>query len=314
MNYKYILSIIIPVYNIENYLVECIESIIPQLNKDVEIIIINDCSTDSTPLICNNYQSKYRNIKVIHNKVCQGVSVARNLGLTIAEGQYISFVDGDDMISSSYVKNILFCINNYNFEMMMFSYTRELEFLDTNLIQKSHISLIDGSRVFEGILGKEKFDGYLWNKIFKNEIIKNNSISFPENVTIWEDMIFVLQYLKQCKKIIDIDQKLYFYRMRANSATSSSISVKKIQDKVSVCKQFLLLDDATDSTIHKQGTYLYSINSIDLLIYYLKNKEYQKIDNLDEIDFYTLNIRYKLKYISLAVFLFTKKFLIKNTE
>lgn len=307
MNYKYILSIIIPAYNIENYLVECIESIIPQLNKDVEIVIINDCSTDSTPLICNNYQSKYRNIKVIHNEVCRGVSVARNLGLSVAEGQYISFVDGDDLISSSYIENILFCINNYNVEMMMFDYTRQLNLLDIHPIQNSHISLIDGHKVFEGILGKEKNDGYLWNKIFKNEIIKNNSISFPENITIWEDMLFVLRYLKVCKIILDIDQRLYFYRIRSDSATNSSISAKTIKDKISVCKQFLLLDADTNSTIHKQATYLLSINSIDLLIYYLKNKKWNEIENLNEICFSVLKIRYKLKYTLLVIFLFIKK-------
>lgn len=309
MDYKYKLSIIIPVYNIEQYLPDCLESILPQLTHNIEVIIINDCSTDLTAKICNSYRDRYENIKVIHNKVCQGVSIARNSGLKIAQGQYISFIDGDDMISSSYIQSILYCIDNYIFEMLMFDYSRELELIDNSLSPKEKVSEIESKEVFEGILNKGKYDGYLWNKIFCNDIIKKNDISFRKNISIWEDMLFVLQYIRECNKILIFNQKLYFYRLRIESATNSSLTLKQFQDKVEVCQQFLLLDKNINSSIYQQSKYHFSINKIDLLFYCLKNKLWVEIDNLDGVNLSSLNKKSKLKYRILTVFLFFKNLL-----
>ena len=117
------ISIIVPVYNVEKYLSQCIESIINQNYKNIEIILVNDGSTDKSGDICDSYSLKDNRIKVIHKKN-EGVSIARNTGLKVATGEYIAFVDGDDFVHEYIYTKLINIINNSKYDLVMCRFYR----------------------------------------------------------------------------------------------------------------------------------------------------------------------------------------------
>lgn len=117
------ISIIVPVYNVEKYLSQCIESIINQNHKNIEIILVNDGSTDKSGDICDKYSLKDNRIKVIHKKN-EGVSIARNTGLKVATGEYIAFVDGDDLVDKDIYTRLINVINNSKYDLVMCRFYR----------------------------------------------------------------------------------------------------------------------------------------------------------------------------------------------
>lgn len=191
-----ILSIIIPLYNQEIKIKTLLDMLTPQLNKNTELIIVNDGSTDSSLSVCKEYD-KFDTLKII-DKSNGGVSSARNAGLNVALGDFITFIDSDDMVSENYVETVL-SLCNINADLIQMNY-----FKMTNNIYKK-IDLVQYS-------GKAEYKDYfellfhnkvnmLWNKIFKRSIIVDNKICFSEELIIAEDIIFIIKYLMNTKDI-----------------------------------------------------------------------------------------------------------------
>lgn len=213
-------SIIVPVYNVENYLRKCLDSIINQTLKNIEIICINDGSTDNSLSILEEYASKDERIIVI-NQENAGVSSARNRGLEIATGEYIAFVDSDDWLEpecyelavSEFQKdpeNDLICwganvINSRN--------ASEKEFLNAQDWYKANES---GKQLLQSQF-VERLPGSLWNYLFKSSIIKQYNLKFS-NYKLGEDLLFVMLYLGNTETIYYIKKELYNYRLTSNSA------------------------------------------------------------------------------------------------
>ncbi len=204
-----LISIIIPAYNVEQYLTACLSSIEQQTYQNYEVILIDDGSIDSTGTICDTVATKDDRFKVIHQKN-QGVSVARNKGIEKARGEYIAFIDSDDKITPEYLSS--------------FSLKNDIE-IQGHVIYENNIqrSVIYSKRKVQKDVAKVfclgPFNSAVWGKIFKTSIIKDNKIVFPVNLCFSEDTIFLLQYIKHCKTLAVFDAAEYIYIKHSGSLT-----------------------------------------------------------------------------------------------
>lgn len=212
-----LISVIVPIYNVASYLPLMLDSLAHQNFKDIEILLINDGSTDCSLEICKDYCLRYSNMKLINQKN-RGVSATRNLGIKRARGQWISFVDADDVIYPNYYEQFSQYINK-SIDMIICKYTRDINDLT---LGNGKSSLESAKKYFANMMDPKlpKYDGYLWNKLFRKEIILQNKIKFDNKLVVWEDMVFVEQYLKYCRYVLFVDDILYFYRKRAISITN----------------------------------------------------------------------------------------------
>lgn len=193
-------SIIIPVYNLEDYLYRCLESVLNQDYNDFEIILINDGSDDNSLNIIEEFKNQYSSkIKVI-SQVNQGVSSARNKGLQEAEGEYIIFIDGDDYIDSNHLSNILEYIGKSKNSFILnslFVETGETTWVIPKASKNYDCSFYG---TLMNILDNHRYQGFLFNKIFSNSVIKSNELKFKENLYYAEDTEFVIRYLLELQK------------------------------------------------------------------------------------------------------------------
>lgn len=218
-------SIIIPVYNTEKFLHACIDSVLAQKFADFELILVDDGSTDSSGRICDEYKDP--RIKVIHREN-SGVSVARNIGINAASGEYMMFVDADDTISPH---TLTVCDKTVcDSDLLMFSYARtgKGKLDDTSepinaydLTEKDRDELIKNVIYYkEGTLSFEVNCNHPVTKVYRTEIIKENKLIFPAGVKIAEDKYFNFSAFPHCKKIRHIDNRMYLVTDHANSATA----------------------------------------------------------------------------------------------
>ena len=205
------ISVIVPVHNAENYLEKCLNSIIPQLSDQDEILLMNDWSTDSSTQICEEYSKKYNNIFTQYNEN-GGPSKTRNLGIEKAAGKYLLFIDSDDYLKENYVVKMLEDIENYELTVCSYSFVYE----DLNKIQEQKYS----NKLGNVIIPKDDFIklyhvqllNLVWNKIYRSDIIKKNNIRFDEKITKGEDLLFNLDYIAHINTEIKIiNESLYYY-------------------------------------------------------------------------------------------------------
>lgn len=207
------ISIIIPVHNVEKYLRKCLESIIPQITEQDEILLINDNSTDSSTEICEEYSRKYSNIYTEYGKN-GGPSKTRNIGIDKAQGKYILFIDSDDYLHKDYIKKMLENIDNYQLKVCCYSFVYEesKKVKKQKYFEKSYNNGIEIPKESFIKLYHRQLLNIVWNKIYYTNIIKENNIRFDENVTKGEDLLFNLDYILHINTSIGIiNESLYYY-------------------------------------------------------------------------------------------------------
>lgn len=213
------ISIIVPIFNIENYLSVCIESIINQTFKDIEIILVNDGSSDCSGEICNKYSKLDNRIKVFH-KENGGLSDARNFGIKHSNGDFIMFVDGDDIIDKKMCQ-ILYelCIENEaDIVSCDFKSFREEYELTNSYINQRNI------KIYENNIIQANYKGELnsicaWNKIYKSSMFKD--VVFPKG-RIYEDVSIMYKLYLKCNRLVETNEQLYYYRRGHESITNNS--------------------------------------------------------------------------------------------
>ena len=205
------ISIIIPVYNCEDTIEKCIESILRQTFEEFELILIDDGSKDKSGYICEKYKEKDCRVKVYHNQN-RGVSFARNYGINISRGRYLMFCDSDDYVDTNWCEDLYKQIIIYpdswiccNFSTIDYDTGQEKRMKNT-LNQINYINKKDFFITVD--LG---ISGFCWNKIFDREIINREKIRFNENYSLGEDVEFCVDYLKVTKNIIFLNKYLYYY-------------------------------------------------------------------------------------------------------
>ncbi|MGP4074903.1 glycosyltransferase family 2 protein [Halobacillus sp. K22] len=230
---KPLISIIVPVYNSEYFIGNCIESIQAQKLKDFELLLINDGSTDNSGEICEKYRLEDIRIKVFHKKN-GGASSARNLGIRMSSGEYIGFVDSDDVINEGMYFKMYESIKINNAEIVACGYkeisdfTKETKDFLTPLNHKDVIIGDEIKRELEKLLVQNKILGYssLCNKLYKNSHIKKNGLYISENISIAEDLCFNINAVAQANCICSINESLYTYRrVNPKSIMNSSNSL-----------------------------------------------------------------------------------------
>lgn len=220
MNNTELISVIIPVYNVEKYLNQCIESIINQTYKNLEIILIDDGSTDNSGEICENYSKKDPRIKVIHQKN-SGVSSARNKGIDIATGKYINFIDSDDYIEEDMIEYLYGLLQQENADISMCS---AYDVYDKKIIftAKKNIYLTMNSHDAYYYMLQPKYFGIgIWNKLIAKELFKSDR--FPVGRKNGEELELLQRLIYRAKKLVYSSVPKYYYRQRSDSATHSLI-------------------------------------------------------------------------------------------
>ncbi len=228
-----LLSIIIPIYNLEEYITKCLDSVIMQEPKNVEIILIDDGSTDKSSIICKGYCEKHKYIKYFYQEN-SGVSSARNLGIHQASGLYIQFLDGDDTLFSGSIDEILTKIKENKYDIIAGNYVKSFgnELEKKRNINRKLINLIENSSYPDNIVLMLKNNLFAYSSCFniiKKVIIDKYSILFDTDVKFTEDMTFCLKVLLNAKTIAIIQPHYIYIQDRIQSATSS-ISLKRISD------------------------------------------------------------------------------------
>lgn len=207
------ISIIVPVYKVEKYLNRCIESIVNQSYKDLEIILIDDGSPDNCPHICDQWAEKDQRIIVIH-KENAGPSAARNAGLDIAKGEYFYFVDSDDYIESDLCARVLACFDKNDVSIVTF---------DAHIVDEEGHLLGSTEDVRDGVIScdeallllmRGRINNYAWNKMYKRQVFDN--IRFPVG-RLWEDVAISYKLLLESKHIYCTSEKFYYYVQRSDS-------------------------------------------------------------------------------------------------
>ncbi|MDR1417876.1 MAG: glycosyltransferase [Endomicrobium sp.] len=213
------ISVIIPIYNVEKYIKKCLESIISQTLKDIEILCIDDSGIDNSIKIVESFAKKDTRIKIIQLDTNKLPGAARNIGIEKSTGEYISFIDPDDYIKPNlleiaYTKLEELQLDSVWFNIKIFddkkkSFTKDNYFLETS----NSILSITPKNI-------NKFPINCWNKVYRTSIIKKNNIMFSENI-LFEDLEFYYKFFTKSKETYFINKHLYIYRLRPNSILSS---------------------------------------------------------------------------------------------
>lgn len=226
-------SIIVPVYNVERYLNQCMDSLVNQTLDDIEIIVINDGSTDKSLKILKSYEKKYPDkVKIIEQKN-SGISVARNNGIKLASGKYIGFVDSDDYVELDMFEKLYDKIKKSNSDIVVCNYKKyyedlnEFEYVDV-------IKNIKGNNLYSDISIINNIDYAPWNKLFRRELFDN--IKFPKNVK-YEDLSTILKTFMIATKISVVNKSLYLYRINETGETRTIN--RKVTDILIILKDLI---------------------------------------------------------------------------
>ena len=215
MNNDPLISIIIPCFNAEKTLEKCLESVVQQSYANLEIIIIDDGSTDETSLIYNKFQSNDERILVLKQQN-SGVSKARNTGVKAATGDYICFVDSDDWAELNYCSELYSLLVGENADISIVEASYEDE--NGNVLCSKPISdekIFDGNRALVLLLEDQEIQSHPWGKLFKADLLKN--VHFPENLKCFEDYSTLFKIFNKAVKVIKSNEKLYHYIQREDS-------------------------------------------------------------------------------------------------
>lgn len=224
------ISVIVPVYNVEKFLPRCIDSIINQNYKDLEVILVDDGSTDMSGNICDKYASKDKRISVIHKKN-GGLSDARNTGIDLAAGDYISFIDSDDYIFPEYFEYLYDLVSKYNADVStcqpILVDEKDNE-ISAHNICVDHINIVSGREncMKEYITGN-KINTTAWGNLYRTSLLKKSEIRYPVG-KYHEDVFTTYRIINLCEKIVVGSRKLYAYRQREGSIVNSGFSEKHL--------------------------------------------------------------------------------------
>lgn len=239
-------SIIIPVFNVESYLSECLQSVIDQDLTEFEIICIEDCSNDTSKVILQSFAKRDNRIVVVQHEKNQGVGTARNSGMGQATGKYILFLDGDDFLTPNILGNIYQMLKQDKLEILQFAHEIKIEVeiaqeycgKYNRVVRKNknlwNSEIMNGSDYFLYVQENQRFCGMVWSYVFQRQFLSDHRFLF-EKLTAHEDGIFVMKSLLASKRVKMTDAIVYTYRKRQNSLTANP-SFQYYLDNITVCK------------------------------------------------------------------------------
>ncbi|MCL1877549.1 MAG: glycosyltransferase [Defluviitaleaceae bacterium] len=226
------ISVIVPIYNLEDYAPKCVESILCQTYENLEVILVNDGSTDQSGALCDHYK-KDKRVKVIHKKN-GGLSDARNVGMDAATGEYIGFVDGDDFICPDFYETLVALLKESDADVSMLTFNKV-----KNGVAAPKLPPEDMPQVYERddalklLLMDKEIESYVWNKLYKAELLKG--LRFPLGM-VFEDVCIMFQVFLRMNRLVYLKQPKYNYVFRQSSILNSN-EIKTNVDSITVVTQ-----------------------------------------------------------------------------
>jgi len=236
-----LISVIVPVYNVEKYINKCVDSIISQTYNNLEIYLVNDGSPDLCGDICDNYSKSDNRIKVIH-KGNGGLSDARNVALDLIHGVYVIFIDSDDFVATDYIETLYELIKTYNAQIavsLFYDFKEEEEVIIQQF--KGKIECHSAIKALQIMNYQKQFDNTAWGKLYKTSLF--SGIRYPKGL-IYEDLPTTYKLFLNAEKIVSIDYKSYYYLIRDTSIEGSEFSEYKLNCMLKVVE--LLENDSTN--------------------------------------------------------------------
>lgn len=261
-----LISIIIPIYNVEKYLRKCIESVINQTYKNLEIILIDDGSSDKSGEICDEYKKNDNRIIVIHKKN-EGISVARNEGVKLVTGDYIGFVDSDDYIEPDMFEKLHYNAKKYNANISMCSYIDEYESGKTEMSRhfKDNITILSKIEALNNLILEQNLANHLWNKLFEKELFEG--IDFPKGRKM-EDVARTYKLFEK-SNILVYDNYVGYHYLQHGDSIMGNVNLKLVEDT-----EKSIFEKNTDISAKypelREATEIENIKTYKLLHYWLK--------------------------------------------
>lgn len=267
-----LISVIIPIYKVEDYLSRCVDSIINQTYKNLEIILVDDASPDNCPAICDEYAKKDSRVKVIHKKN-GGLSDARNAGMKIAKGEYISFIDSDDWIDHRTYEITVKAMEDTNSNIGAFGYISTNDDNEKS-IYNDYYTILNSEQAISATADNVSVGTVVWNKVYKKFVLDDLEFRVGKYN---EDEFFTFYALDKAKKIVYINAKLYFYFQRSSSIMGT-YSLKRLD----------MLDAVYERMIFTKKYYPNILNKTKLsfcgccIYHYQMLLKNNKLDNIKE--------------------------------
>ena len=267
------ISVIVPVYNTEKYLEKCLDSLVNQTYKDIEIICIDDGSTDNSVSVLEKFSQKDNRIRFFQQKN-EGAAGARNLGIKEANGNFITFIDSDDWIDSDYLEKLHYAITTNNCSIATASIIRYRDSFTKYRLK------YDSSNIAETLEDKIKLCDipeccYVWNKLYKSSLIKQHY--FPKNL-FFEDVFWLPEIIKSAEKIISVPDTNYYYRANANSIVKKKQSEKKQIDSYNAKKKLIRFFDSNNLELSKKERTITKAQKYIFNYRILKIKEFNNVE------------------------------------
>lgn len=250
------ISIIIPVYNAEKYIGECLESCVNQSLEEIEIIVVNDCSPDNSIKIAEKFQKSDSRVRIINHKENKRQGGARNTGVQEALGEYIWFVDSDDYINTFACQALYDYAKKRDLEILQFS---SCNFTEKDGKKTFEINCLNNPWIKNKVLNPSDKNSNLsgcpnvtpWSYIVKNSLVRN--FKFREGV-YHEDVDFTLKLFSQCNRFETISYTAYYYRTNPESTTNTTLSEKRLNDMLTLCR---VLKECIEKNKYEEGYFVY---------------------------------------------------------
>lgn len=240
------ISVIVPVYNVEKYLSRSLDCLVNQTLSDIEIILINDCSSDNSLKVIQEYASKDERIKIIDLKENSGAAVARNKGLEIATGEYLGFIDPDDAIDLNYYEELYKAAKDGDYD----------------IVKCQRKTLLENGNMIEGGLNKRIRESgmYLFTHewttaIYRHSIIKEHNIKFPEECRKAQDVVFLTRIIFKAKSLKLIDHVFYYYHKRNDSLNAKKIPLDSVKSALTAIK--FMITELNSSSLYVENKDIY---------------------------------------------------------
>ena len=265
-------SIILPVYNVSQYLDECFNSILSQTYKNIEIIFVDDGSTDNSGEMLDEYAKKDERVKVYH-KENGGVSSAKNVGLKHCTGKYITFIDPDDYVTSEYVEYLLNMLISNKADI---AYTRHFfDNYNNNQVTNDDIKIINSNEALYEILTYQISVGVA-NKMYTKDLLTNNNITFYEDIFMGEGFNFNVLAFKNANRIVTSDRKVYFYRRDNNNSATTKFKIEKWENALYAIEKIKLNIETNDEKVKDAITFAEWRTNVDAYTLLNISKQFNK--------------------------------------
>jgi glycosyltransferase involved in cell wall biosynthesis len=295
-----LISVIVPVYNVEEYLPRCLDSIISQSHKNLQIILVNDGSTDGGGAICDRYAEKDSRIQVVH-KANGGLSSARNAGLDVATGDWTGFVDSDDWIEPEMYERLLGYALDSGAEIVSCGVVSHS--YEGNVLKKRPVPLPEnfsaGQESLKVLLSTSNYFGIaVWNKIYSHELLLKTKLRFDEKLRAAEDVLFTLEIFMRANHVCAMQYAPYHYCTRPTSI-QGTVNPKRLRDTLNVNKGVIALTEHLPEDIQLIAKCNYAIKMINCLLVFSKSEGGKYLRELRKEAFRYAPVFFRSRQISL---------------